>query len=59
MTGWSPDGASCTTVIHMITRLCSTQFRRFFDRGPFKCYVTQVGVGGGSVKFSGKIVTKV
>ena len=30
--------------------------------GPFKCYVTQMGVGGGGVKFSGflaKSVTKV
>ena len=23
-------------------------------KGPFKCYVTQMGVGGGCVKFSGK-----
>ena len=24
------------------------------DKGPFKCYVTQMGVGGGGVRFSGK-----
>ena len=28
------------------------------DRGPFKCYVTQMGVGGGS-DFLEKSVTKV
>ena len=35
-------------------RLCELPVLCLLNMGPFKCYVTQMGVGGGGVRFSGK-----